>query len=81
MLLRRSKLGLPAAPAFLVCCCALALSGCNSADNDQGPTGISAEEAQMLDEAAEMLDERQAELEADIENARIEQKGLPKKGD
>jgi hypothetical protein len=38
---------------------ALALAGCGSGENDPGPGGVTMGEARALDEAAEMLDERQ----------------------
>lgn len=37
-----------------------ALSACGPAPNDPGPGGVTVGEAQALDEAAEMLDERNA---------------------
>ncbi|MFC3308871.1 hypothetical protein [Blastomonas aquatica] len=39
---------------------ALAAMSCGAADNDPGPGGVTVGEARALDEAAEMLDERNA---------------------
>lgn len=39
----------------------LLLTTCGPAENDPGPGGVTVGEAKMLDEAAEMLDERQAD--------------------
>lgn len=39
----------------------LLLTACGPAENDPGPGGVTVGEAKMLDEAAEMLDERQAD--------------------
>lgn len=41
-----------------------ALSSCGPAENDPGPGGVTVGEARALDEAAEMLDERQANPDA-----------------
>lgn len=41
--------------------CALAAVSCGAADNDPGPGGVTVGEARALDEAAEMLDERNAD--------------------
>lgn len=38
------------------------LSACGAAENDPGPGGVTVGEAKALDEAAEMLDERNAIL-------------------
>lgn len=38
------------------------VSACGPADNDPGPGGVTVGEARALDEAAEMLDERNAIL-------------------
>ncbi|KPF75836.1 hypothetical protein IP68_04670 [Blastomonas sp. AAP25] len=40
---------------------ALAAMSCGAADNDPGPGGVTVGEARALDEAAEMLDERNAD--------------------
>lgn len=40
------------------------LASCGPADNDPGPGGVTVGEARALDEAAEMLDERQANPDA-----------------
>ena len=40
--------------------CILILAGCGPTPNDPGPGGVTVGEAQALDEAAEMLDERNA---------------------
>lgn len=44
-----------------------ALVACGPAQNDPGPGGVTVGEAQALDEAAKMLDERNASAES-IEN-------------
>ncbi|MEP2101121.1 MAG: hypothetical protein ABJP02_08185 [Parasphingorhabdus sp.] len=41
----------------------LSLVACGPAQNDPGPGGVTVGEAQALDEAAEMLDERNASPE------------------
>lgn len=41
--------------------CALAAVSCGAAENDPGPGGVTVGEARALDEAAEMLDERNAD--------------------
>jgi len=51
---------------WAVSACALAalsfgLASCGPAENDPGPGGVTVGEARALDEAAEMLDERQAD--------------------
>lgn len=43
------------------------LAGCGPAQNDPGPGGVTVGEAKALDEAAKMLDERNAPPES-IEN-------------
>ncbi|MFN3819507.1 hypothetical protein [Blastomonas sp.] len=40
---------------------ALAAVSCGAADNDPGPGGVTVGEARALDDAAEMLDERNAD--------------------
>lgn len=40
---------------------ALTAMSCGAADNDPGPGGVTVGEARALDEAAEMLDERNAD--------------------
>lgn len=40
---------------------ALAAMSCGAADNDPGPGGVTVGEARALDDAAEMLDERNAD--------------------
>ena len=47
------------------------LVACGPAPNDPGPGGVTVSEAQALDEAAEMLDERNA-LPESIENRSAE---------
>lgn len=44
-----------------------ALGSCGPAENDPGPGGVTVGEARALDEAAEMLDERQANPDAATE--------------
>lgn len=45
------------------------LVNCGPAQNDPGPGGVTVGEAQALDEAAEMLDERNAPPQASTEAA------------
>lgn len=45
----------------------LSLAACGPAQNDPGPGGVTVGEAKALDEAAEMLDERNAPPEATSE--------------
>jgi len=47
------------------------LAACGPAQNDPGPGGVTVGEAKALDEAAEMLDERNAPPES-IENQQAE---------
>ncbi|QJB67884.1 hypothetical protein [Parasphingorhabdus halotolerans] len=51
-------------PRSIALCAAISatmvLSGCGPAQNDPGPGGVTVGEAKALDEAAEMLDERNA---------------------
>ena len=47
------------------------LAACGPAQNDPGPGGVTVGEAKALDEAAEMLDERNAPPES-IENQKAE---------
>lgn len=44
------------------------LIACGPADNDPGPGGVTVGEAKALDEAAEMLDERNAPPEPIVES-------------
>lgn len=46
----------------------LFLASCGPAQNDPGPGGVTVGEAQALDDAAEMLDERNAPLEDEASN-------------
>ena len=48
------------------------LAACGPAENDPGPGGVTVGEAKALDEAAEMLDERNTPPES-IENQSAEQ--------
>ena len=41
---------------------ALTVAACGASDSDPGPGGVTAGEAEMLDKAAEMLDERQPDF-------------------
>lgn len=41
-----------------------ALAGCAKADNEPGPGGVSVGEAKVLDEAAQMLEDRRLPAEA-----------------
>ncbi len=43
---------------FSICIFSISLAACGPAQNDPGPGGVTVGEAQALDEAAEMLDER-----------------------
>ncbi|VAW03959.1 hypothetical protein MNBD_ALPHA04-418 [hydrothermal vent metagenome] len=43
----------------------LSLAACGPAQNDPGPGGVTVGEAKALDEAAEMLDERNAPLKTE----------------
>lgn len=52
----------PAALSFGVM--SFGLASCGPAENDPGPGGVTVGEARALDEAAEMLDERQANPDA-----------------
>lgn len=47
-------------PRLIVLVCLLALPSCGSNDNDPGPGGVTIGEAEALNQAAEMLDERLA---------------------
>ncbi|MCF8707027.1 hypothetical protein [Rhizorhapis sp. SPR117] len=49
---------MPHTPRSIILACLLALPSCGSNDNDPGPGGVSIGEAEALNEAAEMLDER-----------------------
>lgn len=40
------------------------LAACGAADNEPGPGGVTVGEARMLDEAAEMIDERREQVDA-----------------
>ena len=48
---------------ILVPFAALALGGCQKADNEPGPGGVTMGEARALDEAAQMLDKRRPPAE------------------
>ena len=47
-------------PRLIILACLLALPSCGSNDNDPGPGGVTVGEAEALNQAAEMLDERLA---------------------
>lgn len=81
MLLRNNNIWHKAAGLALTGLTALLLAGCGAESSNEGPVGVTAEEEQMLNEAAEMLDERQAQLDADIEKERIVQENLPKRSE
>jgi hypothetical protein len=51
----------------------LALAACGPAPNDPGPGGVTVGEAKALDEAAEMLDERNAPLADVVEEPTIKE--------
>lgn len=53
-----------AVSALALAALSFALSSCGPAENDPGPGGVTVGEARALDEAAEMLDERQANPDA-----------------
>ncbi|MBT0667797.1 hypothetical protein HT136_05390 [Novosphingobium profundi] len=46
------------APGVALCALLLALAACGQAESDPGPGGVTVGEAQALDAAAQMLDER-----------------------
>ncbi|WP_108810951.1 hypothetical protein [Sphingorhabdus sp. Alg231-15] len=48
-----------------ICIFSLSLAACGPAQNDPGPGGVTVGEAQALDEAAEMLDERNISSEGE----------------
>jgi hypothetical protein len=50
-----------AVSALALAALSFGLASCGPADNDPGPGGVTVGEARALDEAAEMLDERQAD--------------------
>ncbi|QTD57946.1 hypothetical protein [Parasphingorhabdus cellanae] len=50
-----------------------ALAACGPAQNDPGPGGVTVGEAQALDEAAEMLDDRYASPEFSSDEKRMVQ--------
>ena len=53
---------------------AISLAACGPAQNDPGPGGITVGEAQALDDAAEMLDERNIQPhERELANKRADQ--------
>lgn len=47
-------------PRSIILACLLALPSCGSNDNDPGPGGVTVGEAEALNQAAEILDERLA---------------------
>ncbi|MBB4641610.1 hypothetical protein [Rhizorhapis suberifaciens] len=47
-------------PRSIMLACLLALPSCGSNDNDPGPGGVTVGEAEALNQAAEMLDDRLA---------------------
>lgn len=51
----------------------LPLLACGPAENDPGPGGVTVGEAKALDEAAEMLDERNAPPEPVIQSEIVEE--------
>jgi len=51
---------MPQTPRSIILACLLALPSCGSNDNDPGPGGVTAGEAEALNQAAEMLDGRLA---------------------
>lgn len=51
---------MPQTPRSIILACLLALPSCGSNDNDPGPGGVTVGEAEALNQAAEMLDERLA---------------------
>ncbi|MEM1133431.1 MAG: hypothetical protein AAGH53_10865 [Pseudomonadota bacterium] len=53
----------------------LLLTACGPAENDPGPGGVTAGEAKMLDEAAEMLDARQADYGSAVQQEQISANG------
>ncbi len=59
--------GLIGARLLVVFGALVALQGCGVSDDDEGVGGVSASEAQALNEAAAMLDERAAKIQPAIE--------------
>ena len=49
---------MPQTPRSIILACLLALPSCGRNDNDPGPGGVTVGEAEALNQAAEMLDER-----------------------
>lgn len=49
---------MPHTPRSIILAVLLALPSCGSNDNDPGPGGVTMGEAEALNQAAEMLDER-----------------------
>lgn len=56
-----------AVSALALAALSFGLASCGPAENDPGPGGVTVGEARALDEAAEMLDERQANPDAATE--------------
>lgn len=57
--------------AILALAPAIFLAGCGSSDSQAGPGGVTANEAQALDEAAEMIEERRLKPD-EAENGQAE---------
>ncbi len=53
-----------AVSALALAALSFGLASCGPAENDPGPGGVTVGEARALDDAAEMLDERQANPDA-----------------
>ena len=51
---------MPQTPRSIILACLLTLPSCGSNDNDPGPGGVTVGEAEALNQAAEMLDDRLA---------------------
>lgn len=56
---------MPQTPRSIILACLLALPSCGSNDNDPGPGGVTVGEAEALNQAAEMLDDRLVGNEGD----------------
>ena len=55
---------LPRKRALSACTLALAIAACGPSENDPGPGGVTVGEAQALDEAAAMLEDRKLPADA-----------------
>ena len=60
-----------------ICLGVMVLAACGPAQNDPGPGGVTVGEAKALDEAAEMLDERNIVPESEAAKANAQNAGGP----